>query len=448
MNCAAIGSTPLLSSILSLHLTGQLAAEESGEDEDYRAIICVFLSGGNDSFNMLTPVSGEARASYEATRREVALPASDYFPLSPILPDGQEIGLHRKMPEIHDLYGEGKAAFICNVGSLIEPTDIASVLAGSANLPRGLYSHSDQSAHWQSTTPEMRNPKSGWGGRLADLIDNLSENNRVSMNVSLAGKNIFQVGQSASELTINSNGVSSLRGWGQASFLPRQNAVESLLDQEYASALERVFATSKKNALELGNEFQEAFTGQESLQTVFDNTNKLSVQLSGVAKTIAARQVLSKKRQTFFVKIGGWDHHGSLAEHPEMLGSLSKAIGEFQLAMQELNVEDKVTLFTASDFGRTLTPNSGGTDHAWGGNQFVVGGAVNAGIYGNYPNLAVGSSLDVGRARLLPTTSVDEYYADLALWMGVSPSDISYVLPNLHRFHDVNLNGAPMGFMG
>lgn len=446
MNCAAIGSTPILSSLANLYLTGSLAADTT-DDEDYKAIVCVFLAGGNDSFNMVAPVSGDARADYEASRREASLPVTDFTALSPTLPDGRELGLNKEMTEVHQLYADDKAAVICNVGSLVEPTILSAINAGSAKLPLGLFSHSDQSAHWQSTTPEERNPSTGWGGRLADLIDEFTEDQRFSMNISLAGKNIYQVGQSASEFSIGADGVSRLKGWGDASFLPRQNAITSLLDQEYTSALERTFAGSKKEALELGAAFQDAFSSAEPIQTSFDQTNRLSSQLLGVARTIAARNALSKKRQTFFVSAGGWDLHGSIAGHSTMLGDLSQSIGEFQNAMQELGIEDKVTLFTVSDFGRTLSPNGGGTDHAWGGNQLVVGGSVKGGIYGEYPELSLNSHLDVGRGRLIPTTSVDEYYADLALWMGVFPSNISYVLPNLNRFHDIGANGSPLGFL-
>ncbi|MDB4652765.1 DUF1501 domain-containing protein, partial [Akkermansiaceae bacterium] len=164
---------------------------------------------------------------------------------------------------------------------------------------------------------------------------------------------------------------------------------------------------------------------------------------------ISARGPLAKKRQTFFVELGGWDHHNGLEDHPAMLGQVSEAIGQFHQAMVELGLEDQVTLFTASDFGRTLTPNGNGTDHAWGGNQFVVGGCVDGGkFFGEYPSLDPGNNLDMGRGRFIPTTSVDQYVADLALWMGVSPTNVrDLVLPNLSNFHDVVADGAPLGFM-
>lgn len=448
MNCAAIGSTSVLSSLLNLQLSGRLAAQGGGDEEDdYRAVVCVFLSGGNDSFNMLAPYSGDARADYEAARGEIALPASDYNLLPDTLSDGRQLGLHKNMGEVFDLYNAGKASFVCNVGSLIEPTDLDGINLGTAKLPLGLYSHSDQAAHWQSSTPDQRNARTGWGGRLADLIDDLNGDSRVSMNVSVAGHNLYQVGDGASAFTIGTGGLPSLAQWDQANYLPRRNALESIIDQEYQSALERTFAGSKKEAIEVGEEFRAAYDQATPLTTTFDPSNGYATQLRAVARTIAARHLLAKKRQTFFVLRGGWDSHGSLADHPDLLGQLSQAIGQFQAAVAELGLEDKVTLFTASDFGRTLSPNAAGSDHAWGGNQIVVGGAVQRGIYGEYPDLALGNNLDTGRGRLIPTTSVDEYYAELALWLGVDPSDMGYVLPNLHRFHDISGGVAPLGFM-
>lgn len=455
MNCAAVGSTSVLTSLLNLQLTGNLAAEGMNDDEeDYRALVCVFLAGGNDSFNMLAPMSGEARTDYEATRGGVALPVSDFLPLPEALDDGRQLGLHKRMAEVHNLYTSGSAAFVCNVGTLVEPTDLSGIDAGTARLPSGLYSHSDQLAHWQSSTPDQRNPRIGWGGRLADLVQELNGNSEVSMNISAAGRNIFQVGNSSTAFNIGLGGMPQIKEWGNPEFLSRRVAAESLMNQEYASVLERTFASAKKGAVETGESFQEAYLNGTPLTTVFDTYNNYGSQLKAVARTIAARKALSKKRQTFFVMATGWDHHGSLEEHPDMLAGLSEDIGQFYNAMVELGLEDKVTLFTASDFGRTLSPNGGalsanvgGTDHAWGGNQIVVGGGVKKGVYGVYPDLALGNNLDTGRGRLIPTTSVDEYYADLALWMGVSPTHMSYVLPNLHRFHNIIGGEAPLGFM-
>jgi uncharacterized protein (DUF1501 family) len=450
-SCSAVGTTSLLSALINLRLTGSIAAVET-EEEDYKALVCVFLAGGNDSFNMLAPVDeGLGYPQYLAARGEVALPNTDFTPLGDPLPapDGRTLGLHNEMTELKALFDRNKAAFVNNVGTLVEPVTKIEVLNQSANLPLGLYSHSDQQLHWQSGLPKNRSPLNGWGGRMADFLNDLNGESQVSMNISLAGLNLFQSGATTSVLTRTSSSVPEIRNWQRWVHRHKRTANESMLNAEYYNAFEKSFAGGKKAAIAASREYRMALEGQDPLATEFNPLNSLALQLRAVAETIAARGSLSKKRQTFFVELGGWDHHNGLDEHPAMLGQLSEAVGQFYQSMEELGLEDKVTLFTASDFGRTLTPNGNGTDHAWGGNQFVVGGAVDGGkIYGEYPFLDLGNALDTGRGRFIPTTSVDEYVADLALWMGVSPGSLAeIVMPNLRNFHDVEQDGAPLGFM-
>ncbi len=267
------------------------------------------------------------------------------------------------------------------------------------------------------------------------------------MNVSVAGINLFQSGARTAVLAVSDAGATELTDWNQTSFLPRQQAIESLLESEYRNVFERTFAGMKRQAIEASAIYRQATEGAPAIAAPFTASNGLSRQLRMVAKTIAARQTLGKRRQTFFVQMGGWDLHSGMSTHGALLQQVSQAVNEFQAAMVEMGLADQVTLFSASDFGRTLSPNDDGTDHAWGGNQFVVGGAVNGGrVYGAYPELSLGSSLDTGRGRLIPTVSVDEYFAELALWMGVSPSNLPLVLPNLSRFRDP-LGGPPLGFL-
>lgn len=451
-SCSALGSTSLLSALINLRLTGTLAASDDNGSDNYKALVCVFLAGGNDSFNMLAPVDEDrGYPEYLATRKSVALPRESFTPLGDPLPapDGRTLGLNREMPEIKALFDGGKASFVTNVGTLVEPVVKSDLRGGMVNLPIGLYSHSDQQLHWQSGLPQQRSPLNGWGGRLADLLNELNGESRVSMNVSLAGVNMFQSGATTAVLARGADGIPEIGGWNQYRHRFRRAAIESLLDQEYQNAFERSFAASKRAAIAASAEYRAALEALDPIATNFSADNGLAQQLKGVAETIAARDGLLKKRQTFFVQAGGWDHHGSLDEHPAMLGQVSEAIGQFQQAMVELGVEDQVTLFTASDFGRTLTSNGGGTDHAWGGHQIVVGGAVEGGkFFGRYPSLELDNELDVGRGRIIPTTSVDEYVADLALWMGVAPRNLSdVVLPNLSNFHDVVADGAPLGLL-
>ncbi len=446
-SCASVGSIAALSSILNLKMAGSLAAAET-TDDDYKALVCVFLAGGNDSFNMLTPVVGSAYDEYALARGSLALPASDYAVLSTPLSDGRQLGLHQNMPELFRHFEGGDAAFIANVGTLVERTTVAGIQNGSAQLPLGLFSHSDQQLHWHSGLPETRSPGSGWGGRMADLLSELNGVSGVSMNVSLAGINLFQSSSGTSVFSKTPGSSPGLANWENPAHIRRRQAIESVLDAEYQNLFEKTFATQTKEAIAASNEYRDALASASPVMTSFSADNPISLQLKDVAETISARSELSKKRQTFFVMAGGWDHHASLDPHPEMLLQLSQAVGEFQAEMNAMGISDKVTLFSASDFGRTLSPNGSGSDHAWGGNQFVVGGAVNGKkVFGEYPELALGGVLDSGRGRLIPTTSVDEYFAELALWMGVTKSNLPLVLPNLNRFYDLSSPTAPMGLM-
>lgn len=452
----AMGASTLVSSMANLELIGSLAAAELGPAEDYKALVCVFLAGGNDSFNMLAPTEGDARIGYELARGGAGLPVSDFVNLPEVLPDGRQLGLHRSMPELHELYNSGNAAFVSNVGTLLEPTDLDSLNSGASRLPLGLFSHSDQQIAWQSGLPGRRSARSGVAGRIADVLDSLNGESNIAMNISIAGNRLFNVSETtpARSLSIGASGISRFSIWNSGSLAAQRVASETMMDLEGYSVFQEAYIDKKRSAIAVGAEYGQALSNQ-SLETSFTNGNSLSQQLREVARIIGGRNALNKRRQTFFVQMNGWDLHGGLASaHPSLLASLSQAIGEFQDAMTELGTTDDVTLFSASDFGRTLTFNGAGTDHGWGGNQFVVGGAVNGTeasvgeVYGSYPDLALGSALDAGEGRLIPSTSVDEYYADLALWMGVPGGSLSTVLPNLWRFHDVTLDGAPLGIMG
>ena len=442
-----MGSASVTSAMLNLQLTGSLAAAETVDPNDYRALVCVFLLGGNDSFNMLAPVSGQERADYESARGDAALPLGDFLPLMDDRPEESRLGLHRLMPGIHSLYENGKAAFVANVGTLAEPTTLEQIQLGSGRLPLGLFSHSDQQKQWQSGLPRNRNALTGWAGRVSDLLNDLNGDHLSPMSMSFAGMNLLQSGQVTQPLARSVSGSPVLRDWNKENFLPRKLALEGIYsDPGYEYVFQRHWARENNNAVEVAESLRSAFENAGYVPTTFNQENPLSVQLEAVAKGISARISLEKKRQTFFVTLGGWDIHNGLSGHPESLRKLDEGITEFQRAMEALQLSEKVTLFTASDFGRTLSPNGGGTDHGWGGNQIVVGNCVAGGkVYGDYPSLALDSPLDVGRGRMIPTTSVDEFVADLALWMGVSPTDIPLVIPNIGRFHDVIGGGAPLG---
>lgn len=448
-SCAAVTATPLLSTLLNLRMANTVVAA-SADPNDYKALVCFFFAGGNDSFNMLIPKGASEHSEYATARSNQAIAQNNVLQIKGTH-NGKTLGVHPGMPEVQSLYDNDRLAFVCNVGTLVEPVTLTTWENGAARLPAGMFSHADQIQHWQTSVPDQRSAL-GWGGRTADLLSSCNVGANISMNISLSGTNTFQSGANSVSYEIESggNGSIALAPYGDDDdptlTALGSTAVNSLMDAEYSNLFQKAFAQKNRASLDASNEFANAVSSQ-SLTTVF-SANHISLSFQMVARTIAARQTLNMKRQTFFILFGGFDHHDELLNnHAAMLPVVSKAMSEFDAAMTELGLNDKVTTFTASDFARTLSSNGKGTDHAWGSNQMVMGGAVQGGqIYGNYPSLALGSNLDTGRGRLIPTMSTDEYFAELARWFGVGDADLGTVFPNLNRFHTIG-SGAPVGFM-
>ncbi len=446
--CAAVSSTALANTLLNLVMTGAASAESARDAQDYKAIVCLFLPGGNDSFNLLVPRGQTEYGEYQAVRQDLALSQGDLLALNPLNNPGQSLGLHPGVPELHQLFNQGKMAMLANVGSLTRPTTKQMVQQG-VGLPYGLYSHSDQQEQWQTSIPDTR-AGHGWAGRIADLLIESNDPSPVSMNISIAGNNLLMLGQSVVPYTVNSSGALALQGYKDGSPFSsiRTQAVDSLLAEEYNNVLDSTFATKTKRALEAFDAYSSATAVPLPSGVTFPNTG-LGNQLRQVARTIAGRDVLGVKRQIFYIAWGGWDFHDNVLNNMStMLPVVSQAVKAFYDATVAMGLAENVTLFTASDFGRTLTSNAQGSDHGWGGNQFVVGGAVKGQrIFGQYPSLVLGGADDAGRGNMIPTTSVDQYAAELALWMGVSPSTLSYVLPNITRFYNPTSGSAPLGFL-
>ncbi len=451
-SCAAVTAIPVINTILNLKLAGSVAAAEPGQNE-YRALVCLFLNGGNDSFNMLVPRGAAEYADYATIRQDLALAQNELLAINPTNNPGLQLGVHPSMPEVRQLFEDGHAAFVANVGTLVEPVTKAQYQNGSAPLPLGLFSHSDQIEQWQTSLPDTRSAV-GWAGRMADLLKSINTNDKVSMNISLAGSNVWQSGETIFEYAITSNGAVGLQGyqsqWNQYQEViqSRSAAVDSQLGLHYNNLFAQAFAKSKRDAVEA----YEVFAGATSAPLPPGATfppSALGQSMRMIAQAIAGRAQLGMTRQTYFVNFGGWDHHDEVINNQAaMLPVVSQAIGSFYNALELLGVSDRVTLFTASDFGRTLTSNGRGSDHAWGGNHLVVGGGVNGRqVFGQYPSLYENNPLDVGRGRLIPTTSADEYFAELALWLGVSKSSLPLVLPNIGRFYDTNSIDWPVGFL-
>ena len=448
--CAALGTTTFFSTLFNLGMANEAAARSAptpGTNSNYRALVCILLAGGNDSFNMLAPTAGSAYEAYQRTRSNLALKSDELLGLSPLGGNSIPLGFHPSMPEAQQLFNNGRLACIANVGTLVEPTTKSQFNNNAIALPLGLFSHADQIQQWQTSIPQSRSAY-GWGGRMADILHSMNNNQNISMSISLAGRNVFQSGSQTAEYTIRPSGSTGIHGYGGGSMIDRirSSAVDSLMEQQYNDMFTQTYADVVSNAQDTHELFSSA-VGGVNLSSSFSQSYP-SANLAMVARTIAARNTLDVCRQTFFITIGGWDHHdGVIKAQKEMLAELSMALGEFNAAMDELGVADQVTTFTISDFGRTLTSNGNGTDHAWGGNVLVMGGAVKGGlIYGNYPNLALDSELDVGNGVLIPTLSTDAYFAELAQWFGVTDTDLDSIFPNLQNFYTPG-SGAPIGFM-
>jgi len=353
------------------------------------------------------------------------------------------------MPDIQSLFESNKLAFLSNVGTLVEPATKEELYNGTVRSPLGLFSHSDQQQQWHTGRPHERS-NIGWGGRMADLTYSLNANQHISMNISLEGINLFQYGQTVVPYVINDGGSIGIRDFDSDDPFSqlRRAALNSMMDHDYQNVFKNTYIQTVKTSNEASLEFQTAIDAIPDFTTPFIENN-LSAQFRMVAKTIAAREALGFSRQIFFVQLSDWDNHDELLiKHSSNLGKVNDAIKYFNGVMQELGISDKVTTFSISDFARTLTSNGNGTDHAWGGNVLITGGAVRGReMYGSYPTLALNSSLGLFDGVLIPTTPSDLYFAELAQWFGVSASDIDLIFPNLANFYNTGSGIPPIGFM-
>ncbi len=467
-NCAAIGSISVLNTLLNLRLAGHLAAENGPGANGYRAVVCLFFSGGNDSFNVLTPWSGSEFAEYTASRADLALGQENLIRIHPDNTPGRTFAVNSAMPNLAARFDAGDAAFVANVGTLIEPVmNRTQVAQNLKRLPLGLYSHSDQIEQWQTSVPHSRSGL-GWAGRTADLLKDLNTSQAVSMNISTDGSNVWQTGRTIAEFAAypgNSQqpdgGAIALQGYNPAFSATNSfeqvtsGALDSQLALEYANLLQQTYQTKRRSALESYEAFSAAISGTLPGNIAFPNSS-LGRQLKVVARALLGHGQLGACRQTFFVNWGGWDHHSeTLANQAAMLPQVDAALGAFWAQLVALGMENDVLVYSASDFGRTLTSNGRGSDHAWGSNQFVLGGAVDGKkIHGAFPSLAVNPAsgpevnpLDTGRGRLIPTTSCDAFFAEMALWLGVPRSSLPLVLPNIGNFVGLSSGDPPVGFL-
>ena len=464
--CATASSAAFGSMFGKLSMAHAASSQSSGVPRsllgnDYRALVCVYLYGGNDSFNMVVPRDNTNYNIYAATRSSLALPQSALLPVNPIgLPGAAQYGLHPRMGALRTLFNAGDAAIVANVGPLLYPVTKAQYQNGSVAVPAQLASHSDQEVLWQLPQAEAPATRLGWGGKLADLFFATNPNPILSMNVSLSGENVYQAGAVVTPYFMSGYGVEEMWPVGYPS--SRRDTFEALLAQGHAHPFERGFASKITRTREISAqvaaalvtlpENQAPYTSFEAAWSTLPQPRdmpEIGRALRMVARMIALRDPLEMQRQIFFVGIGGFDTHATqLVDHAELMEDLALALKTFHDVMGSptINLANQVTAFTASEFGRSLFVNGDGTDHAWGAHHLVVGGAVNGNrIYGAMPDLGGNSGTnpdDTGYGQIIPKIAVDQYAATLATWYGLPDTERALMFPNLGRFGTPNL-----GFM-
>ncbi len=478
-----MGYTTLLSSLINLKAMGAAAMSDSDviAMNDYKAIVCISLDGGIDSYNMLIPHTLDEHNRYAQARsgvynqntnpRGIAIPRGSLQILNSLNTPGRTFGLHPSMPLIQGLFNQGKVAFIGNIGTLIEPISRQEFWSESKPTPLALLSHADQLQQWMTGLPNSRSGI-GWGGRIADLVNDMYNpaGSGLSMNISLNGSNIFQTGNQTIEYSVSPGQIGeggAREIWGYDSDWSytriRSNAINSLLEANYSDLYERTYLNTLRSSKDAYQGFNSAVNDVD-LETNFPNYSdygdmSFANGLYKIGQTIyASKNNLDLKRQTFFINYGGWDHHDEVRDAmTRQLSVVDNSLAAFQASLEAKGLANDVLTIVLSDFSRTLGSNGNGTDHAWGGNVFVMGAPQATGgplrgqrIYGNYPTslLFNDNGIDIGGGVLIPGISTDVYFAEVARWFGVSPTGVEDLFPNLRNFyrHEIN-GGTPMNML-
>ncbi len=462
--CASLGFAGLASQLFTTRMVH--AALADGSFNDYRALVCVFLFGGNDNGNTVIPYDGGAQnyAFYAANRAGLALPVGSLANtvVAPLNAGGRRFALHPSMTRLKALFDQQRVAIVSGVGSLVEPTTKAAMLANEVRVPAQLFAHDWQQEQWQVSTADSLE-KVGWGGRVADALQSAGANPSatVSMGISLAGTSLFLAGRNVTPYVVSPAGPKLLRttGLGDANeqAVARQAYADLLALQQnpaYAArhAMQRAYADITGRAVVSAETVQSLLQQPTAIATPAPAGNGLAAQLHMVARLIEhGSTTLHHQRQVFFVALGGFDNHDGLldGQHEGLLTQLDGALGHFWDALGEINMRDRVTTHTASDFGRTYVSNGNGSDHGWSSEHFVMGGSQVRGgrLYGAYPDLTINGEQDTGSGRYIPSHSVDEYAFEMAKWMGVRVSEVGLVFPNVTRFLDPSDPGTHLGFM-
>jgi uncharacterized protein (DUF1501 family) len=414
---------------------------------DYKALVCVFLYGGNDGANTIIPAQAGEYAQYQAARPSIAVAQNLLVPLAS---GGQvRFGLHPNLAPLQAVWDAGKLGVLFNVGPLLQPTTRAQFVSSAAFRPANLLSHDDQQRQWQSAvyTDDARH---GWGGLVAERVQSLNAAGSLPVGLSVAGNDLFLNSPLSLPVTMPAAGAFGLEGFGPsiADDQARLAALRNMLSLAQGSnaKLARAAAAQINSAVSAASMLNGVANATSTVvQASFQGlTSGIATQLLRVAKIIEGRGQLGARRQIFFVSQGGYDTHGDqIARHNVLLRDLGAALRAFYNAMSAIGTADMTTTFTLSDFGRTLKATTDSTDHGWGNHHFIMGGAVRGGqTYGTFPSLALGAQVQDSTdndGRFIPTTSIDQYGATLAQWFGVAPAELPSIFPNLNRFAVKNL---------
>ena len=488
--CAAVGTVALNATLRDLGFMNAAVAQSNIPANDYKALVCIFLAGGNDSNNLIIPTIQSEWNSYSAIRTSVlALPLSggpfNVIPLSPTNSDGHSYGIHPACPELAAMFNgtgsnTGKLAILLNAGTLVIPLTRANYQSSAYAKPPQLFSHADQVTQWQTSIPNQP-PLTGWGGRVADLLASVQPNAKISMSVTLNGANTFEIGGSSSQYAVSTSGAVSLNGLSSN----RLSALTNILGVPYSNRQAQAYANVAAHSINTTTLLNTAILptadisgSQQFWTTPFPASSPFQVttptsgtkfnsslgpQLKMIARLIEAGSKPSNNllttdgnpmnRQIFFCTVGGYDLHTGqttgntpssvvTGAHANLLAELSQCLNAFQAAMDQIGAlhgdpsfSQRVTAFTASDFGRTFPSNGLGSDHGWGSHHLISGGAVKGQqTYGKFPTLAINGPDDTSTGRWIPTTSTDQYFSTLATWFGVDSSNLSTIFPNLGNF--------------
>ncbi len=426
---------------IALNLAGiQAAAAQTVGD--YRALVCVFLFGGMDQTSTLAPFDNAEFSAMVAARGSIARPAADFVTLGNVASqDGRSFALAKELSPLANLYADKKLSIVANVGPMYTPLTKAQFNARASGVPPQLFSHNDQQSVWQSSGVEGATV--GWGGRFGDLLAaSNNATNSVFTSLSINGTAVFLYGNTVQQFQVGSSGPATVPSITRLynSDVAGQ-ALREIITASPSPLFEAHLGALTRRSLDANQTLSTTLGQAAPLATAFNQDNSLAKQLQMVARLISVRQSLGLRRQVYFVGMGGFDHHDSLLSGlPGLHTQVAEAMNSFYSATVEMGVANQVTTFTASEFGRTLTSNGSGSDHGWGGHQFVMGGAVKGGtIVGSYPSVAVGTAEDLGRGRLLPTTSTSQLAATLGTWFGVPTGSLSDALPHIDNFNVKNL---------